>query len=110
MPAKLQVALDVGTREQRDAITFHLNAKGWKLWHWYQDLWLLAEVPDEVTPRRLWEELRALPPLSQKSVLVMGLDGTPSYYGNAPRDSWDWMADYWGAADDLTTPPPALAR
>jgi hypothetical protein len=104
------ISLDVGTREQRDAITFHLNGKGWKLWHWYQDLWLLAEVPDDVTPQRLWEELHALPPLAQKSLLVMRFQDAPVFYGNAHRESWGWMEDHWSATDTVTTPPAAIAR
>ena len=102
MPQKMIVALNVGTREQRDAITLHLNAKGWRWWHFYADLWLLADVPDAITPQVLWREFDRLPPLNGKSILITTVpDDAMSFFGVAVPEAWSWMSNNWGDADLL---------
>jgi hypothetical protein len=110
MPKKLMVALDGGNREQRDAITYHLNSKGWQIWHWYGDLWLLANVPDQSTPYALWSELNALPPLKGKSMLVSTVENHPLFFGVANPQSWPWMNENWGTPNIPATPAEPVSK
>lgn len=99
MAQKYIIALDSGTADARDAITNHLLAKGWKVWHWIEDLWLVSGLPDDMTPRLLWEELNAMPSVEKVNGLVMRTDPDLTYWGKGKRDSWKWMKEYWGKAD-----------
>ena len=98
--SKFIVTLDVGTREQRNAITAMFQAKGWQQWHWLEDVWLLAEVPPSVTSRALSEEISNNPLIGPKAKLVIKLpdDAHLTHWGNASKDGWDWMAKFWGNA------------
>jgi hypothetical protein len=96
---KFIVALDVGTRDQRNAVTEIFQKKGWKLWHWMEDLWLLAEVPDKVTSKDISEELDAHPLIGTNKIkIVIRVPGSAesTYWGRGSRDSWEWMSRFWG--------------
>jgi hypothetical protein len=95
---KFIVTLDVGTREQRNAVTEIFKKKEWKLWHWMEDVWLLAQVPDEVTSKVIAEELEAHPLMAGKPNIVIRIpDSTEStYWGRGNKDGWEWMAQFWG--------------
>ncbi len=47
----------VFNHERRNLITEYLNKKCWEVWHWMEDLWLVANLPDETTPTILTREL-----------------------------------------------------
>src|SRR4030095_5462316 len=96
---KFIVTLDVGTREQRNAITELFQSKNWQLWHWMEDVWLLSEVPDTVTSREIAEEMNSIPLVQYKRKLILRVpEGMSTYYGNNPKESWNWMARFWGRA------------
>lgn len=90
------IAVDGGTAEQCNALTYYLKGRGYHWWHWLEDVWLLADVPPDVTPRTLWEELNSLPALADTRVLVARADGAATYYGVLPKDAHAWMLLYWG--------------
>lgn len=96
--SKFIIALDGGTREQRNAVTALLQGKGWKLWHWMEDLWLLSQVPDNITSKQISEELFKNPLIGKKVKIVIQVsDNAPkTYWGDCNPDSWKWMAEFWG--------------
>jgi len=96
--SKFIVAIDVGTREQRNAITIMFQSKGWQLWHWMEDVWLLALVPDNVSAHQISEEMAQNPLIGQKTRVVIKLpESVPStYWGHCAKDAWEWMARFWG--------------
>jgi hypothetical protein len=100
MSQKLLVILDSGTAPQRDAITAFIHGQGWDSWHWIDDVWLLNDVPNDVTPRELWLELigsdYVLIPIRG---LVMMLGTEMSFWGGHTRESWAWLIEKWGRAD-----------
>jgi hypothetical protein len=79
----------------RNNITRHLEAKGWQVWHWFEDIWLAVAPPDSITPRDLRLELMTLL-AAGKHVLVMLIEGEIKYSGNGPPAGWPWMAEKWG--------------
>lgn len=107
MAQKFIIALDTATADARDAITNHLLAQGWKVWHWLEDLWLVSEVSDDVTPRLLWDELKAMPSVRKFSGLVMNASPEMLYWGGNKPESWVWMKENWGKADHKPKIEPA---
>ena len=95
---KFVVTLDVGTVEQRNAVTEHFKSKGWQLWHWMEDVWLLAQVPPEITSQMITDELTANPIIATKRRLVLLIPGNSalSFWGYSVPDSWKWMKEFWG--------------
>jgi hypothetical protein len=99
--SKFMVALDVGTREQRNTITDLFQKKGWNVWHWMEDVWLLAEVPDEITSQAISEEIGSHS-LFQKNAkfVVIGITDSEktTYWGRGSKEGWAWMTQFWGNA------------
>lgn len=97
--SKFIVTLDGGTIDQRNAVTNIFLKKEWRIWHWMEDLWLLSEVPDEVTAQAISEEIYAHPVLKEKvkSVVIRIPDSAVlTYWGRGSKKGWDWMAQFWG--------------
>lgn len=89
---------------QQDAITTIFREREWPFWHWIENVWLLAEVPDEVTPRALWDEITALEGMQDINGIAIRLGPEPLFWGSNPAESWNWMARYWGHADSPKSP------
>jgi hypothetical protein len=104
MSKKFVVALH-GAPHLRDPLTLRLSIRGWRVWHWYADLWLLSEVPDELTAGTIYQEIeRELPELITSSLLVLEMGPEMRYYGRAPMsEAWTWMKEYWGTPDIPTS-------
>jgi hypothetical protein len=98
MTYNFMIAIDSGTAEQQDAITAHLQRKGYRVWHWIENLWLLAQVPVGTTPKMIWEQLDALPEVGSIPMLITASNGASSFYGRLAPHAWKWMAEYWGHA------------
>jgi hypothetical protein len=99
MSNRFLIALTSGNVIQRNAVTEFIRAKGWKVWHWIEDLWLLTDVPPEVSPRTLWDDLIQAPTLKVAKGLVMRLDSEMKYWGGNDPESWEWMKQNWGPSD-----------
>jgi hypothetical protein len=46
------------TPRDRDGITHLLRAKGWDVWHWMVDVWVVMGHPADTKATRLVEEIR----------------------------------------------------
>jgi hypothetical protein len=78
----------------KNALTAFLEAKGWSVWHWYEDLWLMDNVPPAINLSALREEIqRAIPTLYQ--VLVMSAEGQINHAGMVPTPSAAWFDEHW---------------
>lgn len=96
MNNRFVISIEGGAVEQRDALTLHLKAKNFEFWHWLEDLWLLANVPLEVTPKSLWEELNAMPTLAGLHMLIIKTNGAVTYWGWLPAPAHTWLSEKWG--------------
>jgi len=85
------------TKSSRDAITFHLESMGWPAWHWFEDIWLVANVPDEVGVSALRDAIRALPAFSQSNpdILIFPIKGVTDHSGFLSKDAIPWLKQYW---------------
>lgn len=110
MSQKLLIALDSATPPQRDAVTGFVRENGWCCWHWLGDVWLIADAPDEVTPRGLWLDLIGSDPaLTPVKGLVLKMGQWMTFFGGNDPESWVWLLRNWGRVDfDKPRPgPPA---
>jgi hypothetical protein len=83
----------------KNALTAYLQGKGWQVWHWFDELWLIAAA-DNVSAEELSREIRTIPGFHpQVHHIVMKLDGDADYFGWAPREAWDWMSKNWKRSD-----------
>ena len=80
--------------EQQDRITAFLQGKGWQVWHWLPDIWLLAEVPNTHSAKSISEALDSL--IGTSARIVFSIEGPSEYFGKSSKDSWAWMVQYWG--------------
>lgn len=78
----------------RDRITELMQAKGWNVWHWFEDLWLVTNPGQEYSVGSIRDEIRALPSMGDKHVLVMEVEGV-AYSGFGPNKAWAWMRKRW---------------
>jgi hypothetical protein len=104
MSKKFVVALHAAPH-LRDPITKYLEGRGWRVWHWYADLWLLSEVPEELTAGTVHQAIeQSFPLVIASSLIVLEMGSELRYYGRAPvAEAWPWMKEYWGAPD-IPTP------
>lgn len=108
MVRKWIVVADDAGFEREEAITWYLQGRGFRFWHWFADLWLLTDVPDGVSPRGLAGELKRIPTLARCSILVMTVEEVPLYFGYGPQGGWPWLSREWGRVD--TDPPEESSR
>jgi hypothetical protein len=94
--SKFIILSDQLTTESQNAITSHLQNKGWKVWHWYEAAWLISGVPDGWTSRTLHDELDGIPSVRGARLLVIEAAEPQRYWGRSPKPSWKWMKEEWG--------------
>jgi hypothetical protein len=86
----IAIALNSGTPVARNEITNFFSSKGWAYWHWVDDFWIV-QVPDEYTPKVLYQKLVDLPRYSRQTILLFEFKGRINYWGTAPKDAWEWL-------------------
>jgi hypothetical protein len=83
----------VSPMSAKNALTAFLEAKGWSVWHWYQDLWLIDSSKEINLPNLRDEIQRTIPSLTQ--VLVLTTEGPISHAGTVPEGSVGWLQAHW---------------
>jgi hypothetical protein len=96
MSKKLVVSLAGYDAAVDNAVTTYLMAKPWGIWHYINNTWLIAGVPDSVTPRSLHDELEAVPGVGPVRLVIYEVQGEMPYWGRATNEAWEWMSKYWG--------------
>jgi hypothetical protein len=89
------ICIDNGNANIRNAITNYLRDSGWGYWHWVDDVWLTAGVPDSMTSKLLWERLEKLPDIAGQSVLVFRVSNDTECYGRLKPGAWEWFKKNW---------------
>ena len=83
------------TASGRNALTAFLEAKGWSVWHWYEDLWLIDSAPLMTDFEPLSVEIKkAVPAIIQ--LLFLSTEGVILHYGLVPAGSAEWFEEHWG--------------
>jgi hypothetical protein len=107
MPRRLIICTDSAkgvmngvTAEERNIITHHLELKGFQVWHWFEDLWLVVDPANGSSTSSLREELSGLlGPGNLKHIIIMNIEGNISFSGIGPPDGWPWMLKNWGKTE-----------
>lgn len=89
--------------EHRNAITHFLEGKGWQLWHWMEDVWLVASTDALPTADELKVELAGLLELKARWFLVIRIDGRVDHAIWGYKESFPWLTEYW--KDQSTSEP-----
>jgi len=74
---------------ERNTITNYLKAKGWSVWHWFEDTWLVVDQIGDSRPSELRDELRAI---INAGTLILVMEIVPSSL------LWFWKQE-WLAVD-----------
>jgi hypothetical protein len=85
------------SKDIRDAVTSFLESKGWEIWHWFEDLWLSANAPNDLDLEKLRDEIRSIPLLVARNthVMVFGTNDKLRRAGWVPIPSIDWLMKHW---------------
>lgn len=94
--SRFVVALNGGTVDQRNALTALFSGEKWELWHHFEDLWILADVPADVTSRAISEKV--MPLIGGKAHLVIKIQDPAQItcWGVASKKGWEWMWKRFG--------------
>lgn len=82
--------ISAGTRNE---LTAFLEGKGWSIWHWFPDLWLVDGVSDDLTAPVLRDQLQSL--LPRVELMVMSPEGRIDYGGFVKTTSIEWLTQHW---------------
>jgi hypothetical protein len=78
----------------RNGLTSRLEAKGWSVWHWFQDLWLIDAPENNINLGELRDELRrTVPGLAR--IMIMSTEGKKDHAGVVPSESIPWIKEHW---------------
>ena len=83
------------TASGRNVLTAFLEAKGWSVWHWYEDLWLIDGAPLITDFQPLSVEIKKVVPGSIQ-LLILSTEGVILHYGLVPVGSTEWFDEHWG--------------
>ena len=101
MNKQFVIATNAASPSIKNEITAFIKGKNWEFWHWFDDLWLLADVGEEYTARKIYEEVLMLSPEARNLTIVvfdMIKKSDRSFFGKAVPSSWDWTIKHWGKA------------
>src|SRR5579883_3334258 len=77
----------------RNELTAFLEGKGWSIWHWFPDLWLVDEVYDSTSAAALRDQIKSL--VRGVNVMVMTPEGSIDYAGFIKTTSMEWLHQHW---------------
>jgi hypothetical protein len=86
-------AASAATAVERDRITGYLEGRGWHVWHWFEDIWLVKTDAD-VDPDKLLDALvEAIG--TKRSLFVQVVPDPTNYQIMGSRSSFPWMDTHW---------------
>jgi hypothetical protein len=87
------------TERERNRITRLLHAKGWHVWHWFEDVWLTVNPTDQYySAYDLNHELREKIE-DERYILVMQV-APMDHAGFGPSRGWTWTNKFWPGGSD----------
>jgi hypothetical protein len=78
----------------RNAITAYLRAQGWAFWHWFEDLWMVSNAPEDTNLGSLRDDLTNTIP-GAKHIMILSVEGLIDHAGMVPTGTTDWIKKYW---------------
>ena len=97
------------TAAERDAVTAHLHARGWPVWHWFQDVWLVV-APADVDLTALRQAVSGQMTTPERHVLLIDADDAAHLTGVGPFNAWPWIRENWTRPTATLAPSPARSQ
>ena len=94
MNKKFIIAIDKGTKEQRDKFTKYLESlpSGW--WHWLSDVWLIDDNSyPEMSSIKWRDKVQKFFPSS--NILVMDIKTSTNWSSWNSENAHKWLQDNW---------------
>lgn len=92
------------TASQRDKITGLLQGKGWHVWHWFEDLWLLATDTEGTKAAEVRDEILEALDGAEIHIFVLEVEHFPSLASKGPSSSIPWIRKHWGRGANISAP------
>lgn len=93
MTKRFVIAVDNCSEVDLDSLTVFLESQGFHIWHWFSNLWLIADDTGTVKLRDLRKEIdRQLP---SGSYLMFDMLGTNDWLARGTPDMADWLNKHW---------------
>lgn len=89
------VIINEASKEQQDKLSKHFSKGekyGW--WHWFQDAWLLTSNNDDITARKIRDEMLEEAPETKCLVLEAG-DNPYLWAGFGTEKEFEWLHTTW---------------
>jgi hypothetical protein len=74
-------------------LTGYLEGKGWPVWHWLEDLWLVVTSDETVTVLQIREEIQEA--VSETINVVVLEVANSKLAGHLPKASVPWLRTHW---------------
>ena len=100
---KLIVALNHSTAEEQNKVTEWIQSVGLGFWHRFNDLWLLTDLSDQISPESVRDKLQEL--LPGKHTLVINVEGTGHWAGYGIQEDFEWLSDARSGWQQMVYPP-----
>lgn len=94
MSKKFVIVLNSGTPAEQNLLTQRLVSLQWAYFHYLEDVWLLAGVPDAQTAKTIYADAALI--LGEKTILVFEVQGECEHFGRANPKAWPWLKEHWG--------------
>ena len=99
MSRRFIIVVEDATKEQKDTITNRikgLEKHGYGYWHRMENMWLVTQIVETVTPKSFCTWLEKTPGIDKLTYIVFEVNGESPYWGRGNKESWDWMSESWG--------------
>lgn len=79
----------------RAKLTGFLQGKGWHVWHWFEELWLVAtaETP-KTNPKEIRKEFQATLAKPMMMIVMEFKEGS-DLSAHLPRSAMPWIRQHW---------------
>lgn len=101
--AKTRLAIvtdaDSATAAEKDALTSYLTDRGWDVWHWFSDLWLVTGVPHDIDIGTMLDEIRSEVGNIHLFIFRMPASVDAGAYGKLK--SLKWLNEKWSGSSEI---------
>lgn len=82
----------------RDSITHFLHDRGWEVWHWFRDLWLVDYVPNDTSLVKLHRDL--LKASNVDHLFIMSGEDPMTFQAQVPEGAVNWLEWVWSVKEE----------
>jgi hypothetical protein len=79
---------------ERDLLTAFFEGKGWSVWPWFKDLWLIDGADEGTNLQTLRDEALEILP-EKKHIFIATAEGQIKHGAWVPGHSIPWLKEHW---------------